>query len=81
VQLGGLLLFNFTIEGQCECRKFSDATYDGYSNFEMKGMRSFPDVAVMAYVEGSGAQKSINARQTQAVEKVAMIESNDPTCF
>ena len=59
----------------------TSAIYDGYSGFELKGTRSFPEVQVTAYCQGAWAKKTVRAKQAPAVENVAMIEGDDPTVF
>lgn len=68
-------------KGNYEHFEVTGVTYDGYSNFELKGTRSYPEVDVTAYCQGSWAKKTIKAKQTTAKEYVAMIEGNDPTVF
>ena len=70
-----------TPKGNYEHIEVATVTYDGYSNFELKGARSFPEVQVTAYCQGSWAKKTIAPKRTEAVEYVAMIEGNDPTVF
>lgn len=70
-----------TAKGNYEHLEVTAVTYDGYSNFELKGTRSFPEVAVTAYCQGSWAKKTVKAKQTTASEYVAMIEGNEPTVF
>lgn len=68
-------------KGNYEHIEVTSATYDGSSNFTLRGTRSFPEVQVTAYCQGSWAKKTIPAKQTQAEEFVAMIEGDEPTVF
>ena len=70
-----------TAKGNYEHFEVASVTYDGHSNFELKGTRSFPEVDVTAYCQGSWAKKTMKAKQTTAFEFEAMIEGNDPTVF
>lgn len=70
-----------TAKGNYEHFEVASVTYDGHSNFELKRTRSFPEVDVTAYCQGSWAKKTIKAKQTTASEFVAMIEGNIPTVF
>ena len=59
----------------------TSVTYDGSGAFEMKGTRSFPEVAVTAYCQGSWAKKTVKPKQIPVNEFVALIEGNEPTTF
>jgi hypothetical protein len=68
-------------KGQYEHIEVTSAIYDGYSAFELKGTRSFPEVQVTAYCQGAWAKKTVRAKQAPAIENVAMIEGDEPTVF
>ena len=68
-------------KGNYEHLDVASVTCDGSGTFEMKGTRSFPEVAVTAYCQGSWAKKTVKPKQIPASEFVAMIEGNDPTTF
>jgi hypothetical protein len=70
-----------TAKGNYEHFEVESVTYDGSGTFEMKGTRSYPEVAVTAYCQGSWAKKTIKAKQTPANSYFAMIEGDDPTTF
>jgi len=70
-----------TPKGTYEHIDVTSVTYDGSGAFEIKGTRSYPEVQVTAYCQGSWAKKTIKAKQAPASTYLAMIEGNDPTVF
>jgi len=68
-------------KGMYEHIDVTSVTYDGSGAFEIKGSRSYPEVQVTAYCQGSWAKKTIKAKQAPASTYLAMIEGNDPTVF
>jgi hypothetical protein len=70
-----------TPKGNYEHIEVTSVTYDGYGAFLLKGTRSFPEVQVTAYCQGSWAKKTVPTKRTPAETYVAMIEGNEPTVF
>jgi len=68
-------------KGNYEHFDVTTAVYDGYGAFKLTGTRSFPEIQVTAYCQGSWAKKTIPARKTSAEEYLALIEGDDPTTF
>jgi len=70
-----------TPKGNYEHIEVTSATYDGSATFLLKGTRSYPEVQVTAYCQGSWAKKTVAPRKTPTETYVAMIEGNEPTVF
>jgi hypothetical protein len=68
-------------KGAYEHLDVTGVTYDGSGTFELKGTRSYPEIQVTAYCQGSWAKKTVKAKQAPAQQYLAMIEGNEPTVF
>ncbi|MFM9915293.1 MAG: hypothetical protein ACKVOX_05755 [Rhizobacter sp.] len=68
-------------QGTYEHIEVTSAVYDGSGVVALKGARSYPEVQVTAYCQGSWARKTIRARQEQVIENVALIDGDEPTVF
>jgi len=68
-------------KGSYEHIEVTSVTYDGYGTFDLKGTRSYPEVQVTAFCQGSWVKKTVPAKQIAAVEHLAMIEVDGPTVF
>ncbi len=70
-----------TPRGNYEHIEVKTVTYDSSGSFEMTGTRSYPDISVTAYCQGSWEKKNIKAKQETVTDYFAMIEGDSPTTF
>lgn len=70
-----------TPKGPYEHVEITSAVDSGYGVVEMKGTRSYPEVALTAYCQGSWAKKTAKPKQVPVTEYLALIEGDEPTVF
>ena len=60
-------------KGAYEHIEVTEAKDTGAGTLELKGIRSYPDIEVTAYCQGSWAKKTVRARQEPVVEHVGLL--------